>query len=84
MGNPAEKTTGRPTPSIVADGPVVVASFFFVPPFPWAHLGTATVAQTGPDASRRVGMSRIGNTPTCRIPFGEIPMHRIGVKLSRP
>src|SRR6266487_1649227 len=40
------------------------------------HLGTATVAQTGPDASRRVGMSRIGNTPTCRIPFGEIPMHR--------
>src|SRR2546430_14640842 len=34
------------------------------------HLGTATVAQTGPDASR------IGNPPTCRIPFGEIPMHR--------
>src|SRR6266699_5850862 len=41
-----------------------------------AHLGTAAVAQTGPDASRRVGMSRIGNPPTCRIPFGEIPMHR--------
>src|SRR6266700_6217242 len=28
------------------------------------------------DWSRRVGMSRIGNPPTCRIPFGEIPMHR--------
>ena len=38
MGNPAEKTTGRPTRSIIADGPLVVASFFFVPPYLFASF----------------------------------------------